>query len=156
MKRCPDCKCTKEDSEFHRNRASHDGLQPYCKICRKAGDKKRYLENPGAIKKASRKWRLKNPEAHRRWAYKNFGISLERYNQMLLEQGSVCAICNQPCESGRNLAIDHDHETGEIRGLLCTRCNVSLGGFLDRADLTTKATGYLLRFSTVPDSDWEL
>lgn len=42
-------------------------------------------------------------------------------------QGGTCAICDQPCASGRRLAVDHDHVTNRIRGLLCAKCNSCLG-----------------------------
>jgi hypothetical protein len=52
-----------------------------------------------------------------------YGITLDAYEQMLCEQGGVCAICGDEKE----LVVDHDHETGEVRGLLCRACNLRLG-----------------------------
>jgi hypothetical protein len=46
---------------------------------------------------------------------------------MFQAQGGVCAICNQPPSPGRNLSVDHNHETGEVRGLLCVGCNTGVG-----------------------------
>lgn len=74
---------------------------------------------------------------------RKFGITPDEYDRMLEAQGNVCAICNAPCATGRRLAVDHDHRTGAIRGLLCFRCNVVLGKFDDDLDLFASATTYL-------------
>lgn len=81
-------------------------------------------------------------ECKNKWYYKHnveyyrskkltrlFGLTAEDYDTMLENQGGVCAICQSPPKNNR-LAVDHDHNTGEIRGLLCTRCNVTLETFL--------------------------
>jgi len=75
---------------------------------------------------------------------KKFGISLGEYEQMLVERNYVCDICGNPekCEN-KTLAIDHEHSTGRIRGLLCQNCNVSLGHFKDSPVLLRAAATYL-------------
>lgn len=55
-----------------------------------------------------------------------FGITLDDYNRMLIQQNGLCAICLNPPKRF-NLAVDHDHKTGLVRGLLCYRCNYGLG-----------------------------
>lgn len=67
-------------------------------------------------KMASRAWRLKN----------NYGITLEEYDNMLVEQNGVCAICFKE-NNGRLLVVDHNHITGNVRGLLCDACNSGIG-----------------------------
>jgi hypothetical protein len=62
---------------------------------------------------------------------RKMGISRGSYEALLVEQRGVCAICKRPCEQNSRLAIDHDHATGRVRGLLCARCNIGLGYFLD-------------------------
>ena len=65
------------------------------------------------------------------------------------QQGGVCAICKKPEKSKWNteqpmlLAVDHDHETGRVRGLLCNNCNTGLGKFMDDPDLLSSAIEYL-------------
>lgn len=59
--------------------------------------------------------------------YKRYGITQEEYVQMLLDQEGVCAICGCPPKEEKVLAVDHDHITGKVRGLLCTRCNLRVG-----------------------------
>lgn len=77
-----------------------------------------------------------------------FSISLEDYDRMLTAQGGVCAICKQPETHKRNgkvkaLAVDHDHRTGKIRGLLCADCNTGIGKLKDSIDVLTSAVQYL-------------
>lgn len=54
-------------------------------------------------------------------------ILLEDYETLFKAQNGVCAICHNPCKTKRRLAVDHDHATGQIRGLLCFNCNTHLG-----------------------------
>jgi hypothetical protein len=82
------------------------------------------------------------------------GVDATRYQEMLREQGGVCAICAQPERapdkaSGKtkDLAIDHDHVTGAIRALLCSNCNRGLGLFNDDDALLAKAQAYVLQYS---------
>ena len=71
-------------------------------------------------------------------------VTDDEYAELLERQGGVCAICRQP-ESvpGRSLAVDHDHATGAVRGLLCGRCNRALGYFRDDPALLAAAITYL-------------
>jgi hypothetical protein len=78
---------------------------------------------------------------------KFYGITPARYAEMLEEQNGLCAICNQPPDgngkNGRVLFIDHDHVSGEVRGLLCRACNGGLGLFKDDPKLLLNAVAYL-------------
>lgn len=69
----------------------------------------------------------------RAWKLLNrYGITVEEYAEMLAGQGGHCAICPRtPEENGKLLSVDHDHETGEVRGLLCQPCNLALGHLED-------------------------
>lgn len=77
---------------------------------------------------------------------KRYGLTVEQYNQMFAEQGGVCAICGQQevHEYRRRLSVDHNHETGEVRGLLCHACNTGLGKFGESAERLQRAVNYLL------------
>jgi hypothetical protein len=79
----------------------------------------------------------------RRQNLKAFGLSEAAYDALLAEQAGVCAICSQSCSTGRRLAVDHDHETGRVRGLLCGRCNRALGLLRDDPSTFQKAAAYL-------------
>lgn len=76
---------------------------------------------------------------------KNFGITVEQYDAMLAGQGGGCAICRAKVSGGRGrrLHVDHDHVTGQIRGLLCHGCNTGLGGLKDDPDTITAAARYV-------------
>jgi hypothetical protein len=58
-----------------------------------------------------------------------YGISAADYDALLIRQKGVCRICRKPCSTQKRLAVDHDHKTKRIRGLLCRRCNRGLGHF---------------------------
>ena len=85
-----------------------------------------------------------NPEAARRCQLKkDFGLTVEEYNKMLEVQNGVCAICGNTDPAGRQLAVDHDHDTGDNRGLLCGVCNPGIGYFRDDPELLEAAARYL-------------
>lgn len=93
------------------------------------------------------KWKAKNPE---RWKwliqqrrFRSYGLFQHEYEEMFMEQDGCCAICEEPFD--RTPHIDHDHETDEVRGLLCTGCNTGLGKFMDSPSLLVAAVRYLLR-----------
>ncbi len=71
-----------------------------------------------------------------------YGITVERFNSMVEKQKGLCAICGQP-PTGKRLHIDHDHETGQVRALLCSPCNIVLGLFKEDPVLLDKAKAYL-------------
>jgi hypothetical protein len=73
----------------------------------------------------------------------NYGITLEDYNFLLEDQNKKCKICNSECSTGKSLAVDHNHETGKVRGLLCKNCNIGLGMFFDNIDFLESAVLYL-------------
>jgi hypothetical protein len=84
-------------------------------------------------------------EQYRRYNLKkNYGISAEEYAAMLAAQHGLCAICGKP-PGRKRLAVDHDHETGGIRLLLCEYCNPGLGFFKHNPDLLRAAIAYLAR-----------
>src|SRR5436305_14191310 len=66
---------------------------------------------------------------------RKFGLTLEQYDELLASQSGGCAICGDAPEAGTSLHIDHDHETGAVRGLLCVRCNNALGQLKEDSEL---------------------
>lgn len=103
------------------------------KILQAAYDKKTYLKNPEKFAKRRRQKTLSR-----------YGLTQEAYDEMLVAQGGVCKLCLEECVSGRNLAIDHCHETGLVRGLLCCRCNRGIGSLKDDPMILHRAIEYLL------------
>lgn len=75
-----------------------------------------------------------------------FDLTLQEYEDLLEEQNHECAICYKPDPTNRKLAVDHDHKTKVIRGLLCGSCNNGLGRFQDDPEILERAAKYLRRF----------
>jgi len=73
----------------------------------------------------------------------NYQLTLEEYNTILEKQGNKCAICGNVCSSGKRLAVDHNHNTGIIRSLLCGKCNMGIGLFGENISLLQKVIEYL-------------
>ena len=103
-------------------------------MCRPCYGALYYKENAERIKVQSRAQGLRA----------RFGVSLAEYDKLHAAQDGVCAICGNP-RGVRSLAIDHDHRTGLIRGLLCWFCNLGLGAFKDDPSLLLSAVQYLER-----------
>lgn len=105
MKRCFKCEKKKSIKEFHKNKQKKDGLDHLCISCRQLHTRKQTLEQ-------------------------RYNISIEEYNILLKIQHECCAICSKhQSEFVKGLGVDHDHETGLIRGLLCFTCNGALGHY---------------------------
>ena len=99
-------------------------------------------EKVAALKKA---WNEANPDYARRWNLQRFyGITLEQYNEMLESQKGRCAVCHVlPSTQVRAFAVDHDHSTGRVRGILCQNCNWILGKAKDDPNLLVALANYL-------------
>lgn len=108
-----------------------------CTRCGKPFD----VKGPAYVSKFVCKVCLKKEQ--RQQQAKRRGITEVTYTTMLSKQNNKCAICGDVESSGRRLAIDHDHETGKVRALLCSKCNRGLGFFRDSAYLLKKASEYL-------------
>lgn len=74
---------------------------------------------------------------------REYGITMAEYEALVQKQDGLCAICRFPPREGHRLAVDHDHETGQIRGLLCDRCNLVLGMLESSPGALQRATEYL-------------
>ncbi len=94
---------------------------------------------------ASLKWGRENFDRKRDYMLRyTYGISQEKYEELLALQGGGCAICNKtPAEEGKALAVDHDHKTGEIFGILCALCNKILIGRVREPTAFIRAAAYL-------------
>lgn len=76
-----------------------------------------------------------------------YGITLERYNQMLAEQDGRCGLCGEEPTTAKRMHVDHDHETGQIRALLCHHCNLLIGNAKESAGRLQLAIAYLERYN---------
>lgn len=123
----------------------------------RAKKKRQRLKYPEKGAERSRRWHLKNRSkalaaARSCLLRKNYGITPEEYQRILLSQNGVCAICGkkETTKGGveRSLCVDHDHVTGKNRELLCHRCNSGLGYFGDNTNLLLIAIEYLRKHSS--------
>ena len=114
------------------------GRQLYCVPC--SQDRRRGYEKGRPKRENTAFHRLAGRKRNIRSKY---GVSMGTYMSMLLRQEYRCALCLEFCETGHTLAADHDHTTGKVRGLLCLKCNTSLGGFNDDPTRLLRAVDYL-------------
>jgi len=134
-KYCPKCSRNLPLGSFGKDRSTKSGLGAYCRTCRIDLARARYWKNAEAMRELER----------HRSRKKRYGITEFEYRELLDQQGKVCAICGKSSELNRDgaLHIDHNHETGKIRGLLCYQCNTGLGSFKDSINLLGQAIEYL-------------
>jgi Recombination endonuclease VII len=121
----------------------------------KAKNRKRYAtpEVKQRVAETVREWAERNPERYaairQRASLKHrlrtkYGMSVDDYDAMLAKQGGCCAVCRTDDPGGTTIwCVDHDHETGEVRGLLCRACNIALGAVRDRIDTLRAMIAYL-------------
>lgn len=148
MKTCSKCKKQLALNEFQKCKATKDGLRLWCRSCRytfeyrarKDRDKPAYLAKQRLV---TRKYRLSDPSRrYKQWLKSLYGITIEELNNQSKEQGHVCAICGK-AQNNRKLVVDHNHATGQVRGLLCINCNHGLGSFLDSIKIMKEAMEYI-------------
>lgn len=147
MKICTKCKLEKPGTKefFYTHPRGKGGLAAICKECGKQNAKAWDAKNGERVKSNRKGWYAKNKQGvltyNRQRRLAKLGITEQDYNRMFEAQVGLCAICQLPSE--QRLAIDHDHVTGIVRGLLCSPCNVALGYFRDRPELLRAAATYL-------------
>ena len=126
------------------------------RACLKCGGYQRYAvsgrcSNLECRRKVEAEWRKKNPDKvqqkNRKRKMGYYGLSVDDFDILMEKQNNCCAICKKTCITGRALAIDHDHNTNMVRGLLCNKCNQGLGFFNDNIDLLQDAVLYLKQHS---------
>ena len=145
-KRCATCKVVKPKGEFRlaRKQGRPDSLWPYCSECEVSRRKQlQDVHRERFAMLARTRYAQRRRDAHLR---RKFGIDHAKYLAMLEFQGSVCAICKAD-KPGGNCAVfhvDHNHNTGEIRGLLCSNCNRLLGYCHDNPDILRRAIEYIV------------
>ena len=121
-KECRGCGETLPRSDFYIR--ANGWASPKCKPCTRAERRKNH-----------------DPEKKKDYDLKRlYGIGLEEYNDMLNAQDGGCFICGKQEDT---LCVDHDHDTGEVRGLLCHSCNRGIGLLGDSSDTLIRAAEYL-------------
>jgi hypothetical protein len=132
-KKCNRCNTTKSCEDFHKQTASPDGYTVWCKSCAREH-------------KQNNKEHIRNKDLLRK-----YGISHQDYLDMLNKQDGKCAVCGLPETQNIHgkLCVDHNHETGKVRGLLCNPCNKALGLAMDSAEILYNLYKYKLHHDEV-------
>jgi len=148
LKRCATCACEKPLTDFFKNANYRDGRLKHCKKCfserwlipyKQTAKYKAYCAE--YRNRPETKAKMRNREY-----MSEFGITLKQYNTLLRKQNFRCAICETPQEKTRiRFAVDHSHKVGNVRGLLCDRCNRGLGFFGDDPYKLLIAREYILQ-----------
>lgn len=151
MKKCKKCNIDKELNRFFKDAKMPDGHRNDCKDCKQKATYEWRAKNVDRYNDLAQAWRKRNPEKlYERELKRNYGCSLEQYNQMVIDQKGKCAICstlhNPMAKKGR-LFVDHDHKTGKIRALLCSACNCMLGYAKDNINTLVAAIEYIKKHS---------
>lgn len=116
-----------------------------------------YQKNQDKLRIAMQEYRQTHrDEVSHRNRRRNYGVSPEQYAALLKEQNDACAICERPetaLRKGkpRSICVDHDHETGRVRGLLCSDCNRAVGLLNDDIRLLARASYYLEAHRPIPE-----
>jgi hypothetical protein len=160
------CGLEKPLSEFYRANESADGYRTECKVCNLARRARRYREDPemrardiARVQKWQRDHAERHSETQRRVRAKpgyaermreghlkrKYGMTPGDYERLLAEQDGRCAICGGLPADGQSLHVDHCHESGLVRGLLCFNCNAGLGMFDHDGERLGAAATYLRR-----------
>ena len=129
---CTICKVEKDVSDFTKRYDRPIGVRPNCKECQRVIDAKRR-----GTEKGKEKYRNKN------WKKQGIDIDYQQYKVMYEDVKGCCQICS---EQYPVLCVDHNHATGEIRGLLCTACNLALENFKESVNVMKNGISYLERF----------
>jgi hypothetical protein len=138
LKQCRKCKKYKDLNDFHKQAGSRmkDGHRNKCKECRGEERRERYANDP-------EHWKVIKSQNLKSW----YGMTLDQWNQMFMDQKGCCAICEEHVSKlkTKELCVDHDHSTGEIRGLLCHSCNRGIGLLKDSPEILSKTLVYFNR-----------
>lgn len=159
MKTCTKCGVQRLLSDFHKHSGSPDRLSYWCKKCVLEHAVTWRKNNSERFRATRRAWNAR-PESkvrHRAWVAENkdrqvgyqrkykYGITTAEFDTMMASQNNTCLLCGLPFGStkGQSPAVDHDHDTGAIRGILHGNCNRGLGFFRDDPQLLDAARFYL-------------
>ena len=134
-KRCSSCKIEKNFSEFNKSKLGKFGVHNQCRQCARL-----WKPSPEALKISRQKTREWNRK-------KISGFTPEDFENKLKEQRYKCAICGTEDPGATNWHADHDHTTGQKRGVLCHKCNTGLGLLKDDVNILCSAIEYLNHYT---------
>jgi hypothetical protein len=129
VKKCYKCQNILPLTSFAKHKGKSDGLQERCNSCRQ-----KHYKDTGHITH-------RNNDIKRK-----YNVTTEWYENKFKEQNGLCEICNKPQLHNKRLAIDHNHNSGKARGLLCDVCNRAIGMLNDSIEILESATNYLRKY----------
>ena len=147
--------CTKCHKPYVVNIRRRDGSikMSYCRSCKTAWQREHRSHNRHDFLRACKDYYSANKDRwiwQQRW--KKYGVTLDMFHMLVEKQGELCGICQEPMTFGnsredvKTAVVDHDHTTGEVRGLLCSYCNRTLGTW-QKAELQRPAILRYLRLA---------
>lgn len=144
---CESCGIPKSLDDYWKHPHCKQGRRSRCKTCmgdEYKGNLKRRMEvDPEGTKKALRTSKVKYE------LKRDYGLSLEDFDRMLAEQGGLCGICRREANESCRWSVDHDHETGAVRGLVHKRCNLAISFLNESPESCRNAAIYLEKHKTV-------
>ncbi len=146
---CKRCHIEQSIEVFYVEKMCKGGRRPVCAKCIRKQQKERYAKNPEKGRTKQREYNRLHPENNRKCNLKKkYGITKEYYNLIFQQQGGVCLVCGKSETvmfrgKIKYLAVDHNHQTGKIRGLLCQKCNQALGLLGENPVIIKSLLGYL-------------
>ena len=159
MKTCSKCGVSQPFSNFHKRSGTKNGYVSHCKSCRTETRKTEYWKDPEKLRNIAKEARLKDPEKFKLrskiWKLNNpdkvkngslklkYNISIEDFNLMMKNQNRCCAICKESFVDAKSTHVDHSHDSGKVRSILCKWCNLGLGHFKDNIYILKSAIEYL-------------
>lgn len=151
---CPGCK--RDDlvaDDFGYDRSSKHKLTTYCKECSRKKEDARRKDYTGRRDEREHYRRLNPDKRLDAWLRRTYNTTLVEFRAKEQDQGGVCAICGrEPVQykgdqwTKPRLYQDHDHTTGQVRGLLCHHCNTAIGHLRDDPQLLLNAIEYLSKY----------
>lgn len=146
---CTGCKTAYPISHYSKNKGKPKGINQYCRSCQSTKNKEyqrrlkkgELLHTKCFYKKGTKEHNDHTKNQCLRYAY---NITLDKYNTLFAEQLGCCAICGiHQSKLTKSLGVDHNHTTGRVRGLLCTKCNTGIGHLNENIDILNKSIDYL-------------
>jgi len=142
---CSKCKKKKSETKFYKNTQTPSGLCSWCKSCTKE-----YKKTPKRREyqhKYFRKYYAEHKEQYKNYTNKNrYGFTTEERESLIASKDNKCECCGaKEIDEKRGLFIDHNHQTGKVRGVLCNTCNGAAGLLYDDSDLAYSLFKYLER-----------
>lgn len=136
MKTCSSCGVDQDSTNYYIDKRSRDGLNSQCKSCRGTYARERYRTSE-IVRLAANASRFRRV----------YGISIDEYIEMRTSQNDQCAICQGPQSSNKALSVDHNHETGLVRALLCDNCNRAIGLLQEDPERARALADYLEKYT---------